>query len=108
VGRSLASSIVPRRTVALGVPLAEALDSVARARAGGGHRRRSRGAPSAPPATAPPLGPNLAAQAAEARSRTARRHTETAARAAPQVQLVVALLLVPSVLLFVAAALIPA
>ena len=54
-----------------------------------------------------PLGPSLEAQAAEARARTARRHTESAARAAPQVQLVVALLLVPSVLLLVAAALIP-
>jgi tight adherence protein C len=55
-----------------------------------------------------PLGPTLAAQAAEARARTARRHTEAAARAAPQVQLVVALLLVPAVLLLVGAALIPA
>jgi tight adherence protein C len=54
------------------------------------------------------LGPALAAQAAEARSRVARGHTERAARAAPQVQLVVALLLVPSVLLLVAAALVPA
>ena len=55
-----------------------------------------------------PLGPALEAQAAEARSRSARDHAERAARAAPQVQLVVALLLVPSVLLLVAAALIPA
>ncbi|MEO8691109.1 MAG: type II secretion system F family protein, partial [Solirubrobacteraceae bacterium] len=55
-----------------------------------------------------PLGPALAAQAARARSRAARAHAEHAARAAPQVQLVVALLLVPSVLLLVAAALIPA
>jgi tight adherence protein C len=54
------------------------------------------------------LGPALAAQAAEARSRVARGHAERAARAAPQVQLVVALLLVPSVLLLVAAALVPA
>ena len=54
-----------------------------------------------------PLGPSLEAQATEARARAARRHTEAAARAAPQVQLVVALLLVPSVLLLVAAALIP-
>ena len=54
-----------------------------------------------------PLGPALEAQAAEARSRNARAHAERAARAAPQVQLVVALLLVPSVLLLVAAALIP-
>lgn len=55
-----------------------------------------------------PLGPALEAQAAEARSRSARAHAERAARAAPQVQLVVALLLVPSVLLLVAAALVPA
>jgi len=55
-----------------------------------------------------PLGPSLEAQAAEARARAARGHSERAARAAPQVQLVVALLLVPSVLLLVAAALIPA
>ena len=55
-----------------------------------------------------PLRPALEAQAAEARSRAARAHAERAARAAPQVQLVVALLLVPSVLLLVAAALMPA
>jgi tight adherence protein C len=42
-----------------------------------------------------------------ARARAARGHAERAARAAPQVQLVVALLLVPSVLLLVAAALVP-
>ena len=54
-----------------------------------------------------PLGPTLAAQAAEARSVRSRRAVETAARAAPKIQLVVALLLVPSVLLLVAAALAP-
>jgi tight adherence protein C len=93
--------------VALGVPLAEALASVSRRAPAAGiaaltatlTRAARQGAP---------LGPSLAAQATEARSRTARRHTEAAARAAPQVQLVVALLLVPSVLLLVAAALIPA
>ncbi len=47
----------------------------------------------------------LAALAREARAARARRMTERAARAAPQIQLVVALLLVPSVLLLVAAAL---
>ncbi len=52
-----------------------------------------------------PLADALAAQAAEARAAHARRLTERAARAAPQIQLVVALLLVPSVLLLVAAAL---
>jgi tight adherence protein C len=52
-----------------------------------------------------PLAEALAALAAEARAAHARRFAERAARAAPQIQLVVALLLVPSVLLLVAAAL---
>jgi tight adherence protein C len=56
----------------------------------------------APPARA------LAALAAEARAREARRAAELAARAGPKIQLVVALLLVPSALLLVAAALLPA
>ena len=55
----------------------------------------------APPARA------LAALAEEARARQTRRAAERAARAAPKIQLVVALLLVPSVLLLVAAALVP-
>jgi tight adherence protein C len=55
-----------------------------------------------------PLGPALAAEAATARARSAQRAAEQAARAAPQIQLVVALLLVPAVLLLVAAALLPA
>jgi tight adherence protein C len=55
-----------------------------------------------------PLGPSLAAQAREARARETQRTLEAAARAAPQIQLVVALLLVPAVLLLVAAALVPA
>jgi tight adherence protein C len=55
-----------------------------------------------------PLGPTLAAQAAEARARGAQHRAEAAARAAPQIQLVVALLLVPAVMLLVAAALLPA
>jgi tight adherence protein C len=50
----------------------------------------------------------LAALAEEARARQARRAAEHAARAAPKIQLAVALLLVPSVLLLVAAALVPA
>jgi tight adherence protein C len=95
------------RAAALGVPLAEALTALERRAPAPGvlplvaalHRATRHGAP---------LGPTLAAQAAEARARTARRHTEAAARAAPQVQLVVALLLVPAVLLLVGAALIPA
>ncbi len=52
-----------------------------------------------------PLAEALAAQAGEARAAHARRLAERAAKAAPQIQLVVALLLVPSVLLLVAAAL---
>jgi tight adherence protein C len=52
-----------------------------------------------------PLAEALAAQAAEARATHARRLAERAAKAAPQIQLVVALLLVPSVLLLVGAAL---
>jgi len=95
------------QAVALGVPLTDALTALERRAPAAGvaplvatlRRAARHGAP---------LGPSLAAQAAEARARTARRHTEAAARAAPQVQLVVALLLVPSVLLLVAAALIPA
>ena len=55
-----------------------------------------------------PLGGTLAAQAAEARAERARRIRERAAKAAPKIQLVVALLLVPSVLLLVAAALVGA
>ena len=53
-----------------------------------------------------PLSETLAAQAEEARAARARRVRERAARAAPKIQLVVALLLVPSVLLMVAAALV--
>ncbi|MDO8212698.1 type II secretion system F family protein [Conexibacter sp. CPCC 206217] len=55
-----------------------------------------------------PLGEALTAQAAEARAAYARRLNEQAARAAPKIQLVVALLLVPSVLLLVGAALLTA
>jgi tight adherence protein C len=54
------------------------------------------------------LAPALNALAVEARSRRARARVEHAARAAPKIQLVVALLLVPSVLLLVAAALVQA
>ena len=55
-----------------------------------------------------PLVPALAAEARHARARAAQRAAEAAARAGPQIQLVVALLLVPAVLLLVAAALLPA
>ncbi len=95
------------QTTALGVPLVHALATLERRCPAAGvaplvaalNRAARHGAA---------LGPALAAQAAEARSRAARRHTEAAARAAPKVQLVVALLLVPSVLLLVGAALVPA
>jgi tight adherence protein C len=55
-----------------------------------------------------PLQATLAAQATRARTRAAQHTVEHAAKAAPQIQLVVALLLVPAVLLLVAAALLPA
>jgi len=55
-----------------------------------------------------PPGRALAALAEDARARRARRSAEQAARAAPKIQLVVALLLVPSAMLLVAAALMPA
>jgi tight adherence protein C len=55
-----------------------------------------------------PLAPALAAEAGTARARSAQRAAEAAARAGPQIQVVVALLLVPAVLLLVAAALLPA
>ena len=95
------------RQVALGVPAAAALARLERrcpatgthALAGALRRADRLGAPPAR---------TLAALAAEARARQARRASEHAARAAPKIQLVVALLLVPSVLLLVAAALVPA
>ena len=55
-----------------------------------------------------PLGEALAAQAQEARARSARHAIEAAARAAPKIQLIVALLLVPSAMLLIAAAMLPA
>jgi tight adherence protein C len=55
-----------------------------------------------------PLVPALAAEARAARARAAQHAAEAAARAGPQIQLVVALLLVPAVLLLIAAALVPA
>ena len=54
-----------------------------------------------------PLGDALAAQAEEARARRARAAIEHAARAAPKIQLIVALLLVPSAMLLMAAAMLP-
>jgi tight adherence protein C len=53
-----------------------------------------------------PLGPALEAIVAEARADQARRLHDDAARAAPKIQLVVALVLVPAVMLLVAAVLV--
>jgi tight adherence protein C len=53
-----------------------------------------------------PLAPALQALAAEARAEQARRLRDDAARAAPKIQLVVALVLVPAVMLLVAAVLV--
>lgn len=55
-----------------------------------------------------PLAPALAALAADARADRARRLGDRAAKAAPKIQLVIALLLVPAVLLLVAAAMLGA
>ena len=90
--------------LALGVPYADVLDLLVRHCPADGvgtlaaalRRTERHGAP---------LGPALASVAADARARRARRIATRAARAAPKIQLVVALLLVPAVLLLVAAAL---
>jgi tight adherence protein C len=90
--------------VGLGVPLSSALDGLAarlpqpeiRAFVAALHRAGRHGAP---------LADTLAAQAGAARFALTRRIRDDAARAGPKIQLVVALLLVPSVLLLVAAAL---
>lgn len=90
--------------VALGVPLAEALEGLTtrlpqpeiRAFVSALKRAARHGAP---------LGETLAGQARAARFALAHRIREDSARAGPKIQLVVALLLVPSVLLLVAAAL---
>lgn len=92
------------RQVALGVPLTTALEHMSermpqeevRILVKALERGARHGAP---------LGETLAAQARDARESRRRRIQEDAARASPKIQLVVALLLVPSVLLMVAAAL---
>jgi tight adherence protein C len=92
------------REVELGVPLGDALAAMrrrlplpeVRALVAALDRARRHGAP---------LGATLAGQARDARLSLRRRVQEDAARAGPKIQLVVALLLVPSVLLLVAAAL---
>lgn len=95
------------RAVAVGVPLDRALAEMAeraplieiRALVAALDRARRHGAP---------LAGTLAAQARDARFAVARRARERAARAGPKIQLVVALLMVPSVLLLVAAGLLGA
>jgi tight adherence protein C len=92
------------REVALGVPLSDALRGIearlplpeVNALVAALDRARRHGAP---------LADTLAAQARDARLALASRVREEAGRAGPKIQLVVALLLVPSVLLLVAAAL---
>ena len=92
------------REAALGVPLAEALEAMGRrlpqpevtALIGALDRVRRHGAP---------LGATLAGQARDSRLALRRAVQEDAAKAGPKIQLVVALLLVPSVLLMVGAAL---
>lgn len=92
------------RQVALGVPLEISLETMVeqvplpevRSLVAALDRARRHGAP---------LSETLVAQARDARFALARRVREDAARAGPKMQLVIALLLVPSVLLLVAAAL---
>jgi tight adherence protein C len=91
----------------LGLPAATVLDELERRCPGAGipalcaalRRADRHGAP---------LNEALVAQARAARAAAAARTAEAAARASPRIQLVVALLLVPSVLLLVAAGLLPA
>ena len=95
------------RQVALGVPLDRALAALERsaplpevhALTAALDRARRHGAP---------IADTLSAQARDARFALARHAREEAAKAGPKIQLVVALLLVPSVLLMVAAALLAA
>jgi tight adherence protein C len=92
---------------ALGVPRGDALERLSRRCPSDGvaalvaaiRRTERHGAP---------LGAALDALAADARAQRAQRLRERAARAAPKIQLVVALLLVPATMLLVAAALVAA
>jgi tight adherence protein C len=95
------------RRVALGVPPELALARLERRCPAAGTHALTAALRRADRLGSPP-GRALAALAAEARAREARRAAEHAARAAPKIQLVVALLLVPSAMLLVAAALMPA
>lgn len=93
--------------MALGTPRAEALAAMAE-RAPLAEIRSLAGALSRAERHGAPLADTLAALSRDARLARRRRIQEAAARAGPKIQLVVALLLVPSVLLLVAAALVTA
>jgi tight adherence protein C len=95
------------RRVGLGVPPEAALARLERRCPAAGTHALTAALRRADRLGAPP-GRALAALAEEARARQARRAAEHAARAGPKIQLVVALLLVPSAMLLVAAALMPA
>jgi tight adherence protein C len=95
------------RRVALGVPADATLARLERRCPAAGTHALTAALRRADRLGAPP-GRALAALAADARARQTRRASEHAARAGPKIQLVVALLLVPSALLLVAAALMPA
>jgi tight adherence protein C len=92
------------REIALGTPRREALEGLARRCPAAGIQPLVAAIDRAERLGAP-LGATLASQARDARASRAARIRESAERAAPKIQLVVALGLVPSVLLLVAAAL---
>lgn len=91
--------------VSSGVPLGEALDSLRR-RAPGGEVATLVAAIERSRRYGSPLADQLRRQATSLRRDSRRAIEERAARAAPKIQLIVALVLVPSVLLMIAAALI--
>jgi len=88
-----------------GVPMSEALDSL-RARVPGSELATLVAAIERSRRFGSPLADQLRRQAASLRTASRRTTEEHAARAAPKIQLVVALILVPSVLLMIAAGLI--
>jgi tight adherence protein C len=92
------------REIALGRPRREALEALAQ-RCPGPGVRACVAALERSERLGAPLGPTLAAQARDARAARGARLREAAERAAPKIQLAIALGLVPSVLLLVAAAL---
>jgi tight adherence protein C len=88
-----------------GVPMSEALESL-RARVPGSELATLVAAIERSRRFGSPLADQLRRQAASLRTASRRATEEHAARAAPKIQLVVALILVPSVLLMIAAGLI--